>query len=129
MPFEFKSEPESSVLEIKVSGKLHADDYQDFIPRLEQSVQGNGKRSILFDMDDFHGWDVAALWQGVKFDVRHFASFERIAMVGDKKWERWMTELYRPFTSAEVRFFDRSEIDTARRWAEGRKGSLDPQPS
>jgi hypothetical protein len=41
---------------------------------------------------------------------------ERIAVVGDKKWESWMATLCKPFTMAKVRYFEASEIDAAWAW-------------
>jgi hypothetical protein len=41
---------------------------------------------------------------------------ERIALVGEKKWEEWMAKVCKPFTMAKVRYFDASEIDAAWAW-------------
>jgi hypothetical protein len=37
-------------------------------------------------------------------------------MVGDRKWEKWMARFCRPFTKAQVKYFDRSEVDAAWKW-------------
>jgi hypothetical protein len=60
-------------------------------------------------MHDFHGWDAGALWEDAKFDLKHFADIERLAFVGEKKWEKGMAQFCRPFTKATIRYFDRSE--------------------
>ena len=39
-------------------------------------------------MTGLHGWDAGALWEDIKFDIKHFADIERLAMVGEKKWHR-----------------------------------------
>jgi hypothetical protein len=67
-------------------------------------------------MTDFHGWEAAALWDDIKFDVQHFADIERLAMVGDRQWERGMAAFCRPFTTAAIRYFDAAHVDEARRW-------------
>ena len=41
---------------------------------------------VLFE--DFHGWDLHAAWDEFKFGLKHDADFERIAMVGDRKWQK-----------------------------------------
>jgi len=99
-----------------VSGTLVHDDYADFVPRVEKRIKELGKVRVLFEMTDFHGWDVSALWDEVKFDVKHFADVERFAVVGDKKWEKTLTSLSHPFTAAQVRYFDRPQIGAARLW-------------
>jgi hypothetical protein len=40
---------------------------------------------VLFDMSASHGWEAGALWEDIKFDIKHFADIDRLAMVGDKK--------------------------------------------
>ena len=42
-------------------------------------------------MKDFHGWDAGALWEDIKFDLKHFSDIERVAMVGEKKWQKGMS--------------------------------------
>lgn len=37
-------------------------------------------------------------------------------MVGRKDWMGWMTQLMKPFTSAEIRFFELGKQAEARKW-------------
>lgn len=104
------------VLEVAVSGKLTHDDYQHFIPAFERLVTRHGKIRVLFEMTDFHGWEAAALWDDMKFDLKHFSDIDRLAMVGDKQWEKGMSVFCRPFTTATIRYFDRAAIEEARAW-------------
>ena len=104
------------VLEVQLTGKLAKDDYEHFIPAVERLVQAHGKIRMLVEMHDFHGWTAGALWQDIKFDAKHFADIERLAIVGEKKWQHGMAAFCKPFTSAEVRYFDRAAIDQARDW-------------
>ena len=67
-------------------------------------------------MRDFHGWTAGALWEDIKFDVRHFRDIERLALVGEKKWEKGMAVFCKPFTTAKVRYFERAKADEARAW-------------
>jgi hypothetical protein len=107
------------VLEVQVSGKLAADDYQRFVPEFERLVQQHGKISVLFVMNDFHGWEAGALWQDIKFDLKHFSDIERLAMVGDKQWEKGMAMFCKPFTKAQIRYFDHAQVAAARAWVAG----------
>ncbi len=107
---------QGNYLEIQVSGKLDKEAYEMFLPSVERQIEECGKIRILFAMHDFHGWDPGAMWQDIKFDVKHFNDIERLAIVGDKKWERGMAVFCKPFTTAKIRYFDVSEIDQARQW-------------
>ena len=116
MPIKFEDESEGKVLAIQVSGKLAKADYVYFIPEFERLVQLNGKVRVLFDLAGFHGWEAGALWEDIKFDIKHFADIERLAMVGDKKWEHGMAMFCKPFTKAKIQYFDRADAAKARKW-------------
>ncbi|MBL6445620.1 STAS/SEC14 domain-containing protein [Fulvivirga sp. 29W222] len=45
-----------------------------------------------------------------------FNDFERVAIVGDKQWLEWGAKFAKPFTSAEVKYFDMSEKVEAMQW-------------
>jgi hypothetical protein len=100
----------------KLNGTLHDEDYQRFLPQVESILTSQGKVRLFVQFEDFHGWDLHAAWDDMKFGMRHYADFERIAMVGDRQWEKWMAALSKPFTGAKVRYFDRSQIEDAWCW-------------
>jgi hypothetical protein len=107
------------VLHVQASGKFSKDDYQHFVPEVERLISKQGKIRILFEMRDFHGWNAGALWEDIKFDLKHFSDIERLAMVGDKKWEEWMATFCKPFTTATIRYFDSTRTKDAEIWIEG----------
>lgn len=116
MPVSIQLETANNILNVHVSGTLTKADYEKFSPQLEQFVEQHGKLRILLQTDDFHGWDGGALWEDIKFSVRHFNDIERLAVVGEKKWEKGMTIFCKPFTSATVRYFEQPQLDEARAW-------------
>src|ERR1041384_4679067 len=118
MALTIQEEPSGNLITVTVSGKLVKEDYARFVPQIEALIQRVGKLRILLVMKDFHGWDLGAVWEDIKFDVRHFSDIEKLAMVGDAKWERWMAGFCKPFTTAEIRYFDESQQDAAREWLE-----------
>ena len=110
------SENDGKLLLVHLTGALHKDDYRDFVPIVEQAVRRNGKIRVLVEMHDFRGWNPGALWEDVKFDFKHFNDIERLAMVGEKKWEQWMVTFCKPFTTATIRYFPMEQADDARVW-------------
>jgi hypothetical protein len=104
------------VLELQLGGKVTREDYDQFVPVVERLVQEHGPIRILVQMHDFHGWTAGALWQDIKFDVKHFKDIERVATVGEKKWQHGMAIFCKPFTTATIRYFDHAAIDQARAW-------------
>jgi hypothetical protein len=106
------------VVAFKLSGKLHDEDYKHFVPAVDAAVAHEGKVRLLAQFADFHGWDLRAAWDDFKFGLRHYSDFERIAMIGDQKWEAWMATFCKPFTKAKVRYFDSSDAGTAWKWVQ-----------
>lgn len=104
------------VLEITLSGKLSKEDYAHFVPEVEKKIKESGKLRLLCHMHDFHGWHLSALWEDIKFDLKHFRDIERLALVGDRKWEEGMAAFCKPFTTAKVQYFDETKLEDARRW-------------
>jgi len=115
MPISIQ-ELSDEVVEVKLSGKIHSSDYDEFVPGIEAIIERVGQLRLLMIMEDFHGWDLGAVWQDTKFDMKHHADFAKLAMVGEKKWEELMAKVCRPFTGATIRYFDKSEEAAARDW-------------
>ena len=59
------------------------------------------------------GWNAGALWEDTKFAIKHFSDIERIAMVGETKWQHSMATFCKPFTKATSRYFDHAEAAEA----------------
>lgn len=104
------------LLEVQLTGKLAKEDYVQFVPVAERLVKEHGKIRVLVEMHDFHGFTAGAMWEDIRFDARHFSDIERLAMVGEAKWQHVMAMFCKPFTAAEIRYFDRAAIDQARTW-------------
>ena len=119
MPIEYMEQAGSNVLHVKVTGTLQESDYEQFVPVVEGIIKTHGKVRVLVEMTDFEGWDFKGLWEDIKFDAKHFNDIERVAMVGEEKWQKWMTSFCKPFTTAEVRFFPPDQLEEAKAWVEG----------
>ena len=102
------------VLGFTMSGKLHDADYQTFVPVVEEAIEQHGKVRMLAHFHEFQGWDMHALWDDIKFSTKHCNDIERIAMVGETKWQEWMAKVCKPFTMAKVEYFN--NLDDAWVW-------------
>jgi SpoIIAA-like len=118
MSLHFIENSGGNILEMEASGKLVASDLQSLESMFQRLVKQNGKIRVLFRMRDFHGWEPVALWDELKFDLKHFGDIKRLAIVGDKQWEKFLGVFGRPFTAAEIRYFDESALPAARVWLE-----------
>lgn len=104
------------VLHVKVTGKLTKEAYEIFVPAIDEQIEQQGKVRILFEMEDFHGWTAGALWEDTKFGLHHWKDIERLALVGEKRWQKGMAAFCKPFTTAKVEYFEHDKLDEARAW-------------
>lgn len=112
--------PFRQILGFRISGKLHDADYDQLIPVIKAAIKEQGTIRLLVVMEDFHGWDLHAIWDDTKCAAMHFADFDYIALVGDKPWEHWLAGLCKISSMAKVKYFHKTELDEAWHWvAEG----------
>lgn len=109
-------ETKGNLICTKATEKLTRRDYEKLLPLLINALRQYDKIRWYFEMENFKGWELKAFWKDVKFDLQHANAFEKITMVGEKKWQEWMTDLMKPFTKAEIKFFELSERDRAFNW-------------
>ena len=116
MPIQLTENHGGKLITVHVSGKLVKEDYEHFVPEFERLVKQHGKLRVLFDMTGFHGWTLGALWADTKFAMHHFHDIDRLAVVGEKKWQEGMATFCKPFTKATVRYFDHAAAAEAGNW-------------
>ncbi len=104
------------IVTLTFTGKLEKEDYELFVPQIEGLMGKKKAIRILVELKDFHGWTVGALWEDTKFGTRHFNDIDRLAIVGDRRWEKTLAAFVKPFTTAKVRYFDILEKAEAMAW-------------
>jgi hypothetical protein len=52
----------------------------------------------------------------MKFDFKHWKDIERLAIVGESKWEEGMSVFCKPFTAAKIQYFDIAKLAEAKAW-------------
>lgn len=118
MSIEIQEKAGSNLLEIHTNGRLTHRDYLRLVLRTKRLIEDHGKIRVLLQTSGFDAWSVEAMWDDIRFELDHFSEIERVALVGENTWEKWMAGFYRPFTGAESRFFAGSQIEEARQWLE-----------
>ncbi len=118
MPVDLREEAGGKILTVRLSGKLTKPDYERLGPEVDRLIKQHKKIRILCELHDFHGWEAGALWEDLKFDFKHFADIERLALVGESRWEQGMAMFCKPFTTAKIRYFDSAKLAEARDWIE-----------
>ena len=98
------------------SGKLGREDYAHFIAEVARAIKAHGKVGLLVRMHGFHGWTMRAVWEDLKLVLRDFSHIERLALIGDNRWEAEMALYCKPLTTSKERYFDESKAAEAAAW-------------
>ena len=114
--FEKLSESSSNVIGYKASGKLTAADYEKLVPEVEALVRQEGNIRILIDMEEFEGEEVKAWASDLKFGHEFRKNIDKMAFVGDKRWEKFMAPLAKLFYAHEAKHFHTADMDSAWAW-------------
>ena len=78
-------------------------------------VQKEGNVRILFNLTGFKAEKIDAFVADLKFGHKFHEKIQKMAIVGDKIWEKWITHLARPFYAKEAKYFQ--SVDTAKAWS------------
>lgn len=113
---EIMNESGGKLLATKIGGKITEKDYQRVTHLVENKIDQYGKINWYFEMEDFKNVSAEAIWEDIKMDIKHRNDYEKIAMVGDQEWEKWLAEMMKPFTSAEVQFYPSNKKAHALDW-------------
>lgn len=107
----------SDILELKVVEKMTGADLEHLEPVVKKHIKESDHPRLLILMEDFRGWeDAAAFWKDLKMDTEYITDFDRIALLGDADWEKWLTKLFEPVSPTEIKFFEPHQIEHARKW-------------
>jgi hypothetical protein len=105
------------LLVAKIAGKLSKPEIDAAQKAAVDVIGREGRVRILILAENFQGWEEKGNWGDLSFMVKYDNQIERIAVVGEKKWE----DLTIAFTgkgmrSAQVEYFLPAQLATARTW-------------
>lgn len=98
-------------------------DYEKIHPFIHNIINKGKKVRWYFEMDDNSDSNSTGFWEDGMIEINygnmkftHSNDIEIIAIVGDKKWEKCMLSIMKPFTKATLRYFELSEKENAKEW-------------
>lgn len=108
----------AGVLGFSAHGQVTADDYESIlIPDIEAAFAINAKLRLVFHLgEDFTGFDAGAMWDDMKFGLRHITGWERIGIVTDVGWIRTMGKMFGFAVPCPFRLFHNAELQQAKDW-------------
>lgn len=115
---EKMNESTGNALGFRAVGKIVKEDYAILVAEAEQVVAEAGSLRLLLDLEALAGEEVKAWGADLKFGHDFRKKIEKLAIVGDKKWQKWLTAVADPFYAREAHFFHTADRDAAWAWVE-----------
>lgn len=95
---------------------ITAADYLKLEPEVRDLVEKEGNIRMQIDPTEFQ-WEKLEAWlPDLEFGYEFHGKIHKMAIVGDKTWEKWISHLAKPFNARNVKFFHSSDIDKAWTW-------------
>lgn len=114
-----------NVLGFSARGRVTAADYETVvIPAVEAMFARREKVRLLYHLGgEFSGFEAAAMWDDAKLGLKHYAGWERVAVVTDVEWIRVAMRAFGLAMPGHVRVFGDRELDAAKRWVSEQRGA------
>jgi hypothetical protein len=112
-----------NIIATKADDLLGLKDYEKIHPFIHNIINTGNKVRWYFEMDDDSNSGSTGFWEDGVIEINygsmkftHSEDIEVIAIVGDKKWEKCMKSIMKPFTKAKVVYFEMAEKEKAKAW-------------
>ena len=108
----------SGIITVRVSGALKQTDWAVALRSVADLIRKHGTKVRIFViMQDFHGIFRGGDWGDVSFQAEQDDLIERMAIVGDKKWENFAVMFAgKGLRRFPVEYFQPSEMTKALDW-------------
>ena len=114
--------PAENLLSVYAEGTISQADYEQFKPALEAKTAHYPQVNLLVEIGHLDFVTLAALWEEIKVDVKHWTDFGRLAIVSDdSKLLTGIAALAGTLTPAEVQHFGPEQRAEAEQWAKAGK--------
>ena len=107
---------QKNLIAAKISGRLTTQDVKKIHPLIHSVLDNGSKVNFYFEIEEFDGYTLKGFWEDLKIDSQHTADYGKMAFVGSKKWQEWAAKATDFFTGSEVKFFEMSQRNDARKW-------------
>ena len=106
----------SNLISATINGKISKEDIEKIHPLIHNIVENGDKVDFFFELVDFEGYDFKGIWADLKVDAAHISDYGKMAIVGEKEWQHWAARATDVFTNSEVKYFNITKKEEARRW-------------
>lgn len=114
--YERLNKSRSNALAYRISRPLTRQEVSQLADEIEGTIHASGKIRVLLDLQSFPYAEMSALWEDLKFDVKHGRDLERLALVGGNTLENVAARFFSALSGTRCRCFAEGEVDQAWDW-------------
>lgn len=103
-------------IEIALSDELTLNEFKEVIHQLESLCTSQPNINVLFDAREVKSYDFKILLEEYDFYKEYKSYLKNVAVVSDRKFERFILEKFNNYTDTEFRAFAPEQIEEARNW-------------
>ena len=111
-----KVQPEQDLVSLKVEARLIEEDYDQVLPEIERLIDSCGALRFIVDVTALQAVEPKALLRDILFDLKHREAYRRVAMIGDRTWQQWVTTLSQPLVGGDMKYFRPEQREEAENW-------------
>jgi L-rhamnose mutarotase len=114
---------QKNIIATKANDLLGINDYEKIHPLIHNIINAGNKVRWYFEMDDCSISNSTCFWEdGIiemnygSMNFTHSEDIEKIAIVGNRKWEKCMHSIMKPFAKASIMYFELPDKEKALEW-------------
>ena len=108
---------EGDVITVRLLGKLEPSAYDGVNEEIDNVMSHAEHVRLVLDLREFDGWSgLSALGDHLSLVREHYRVPERIAIVGNKAWQKMAGKIMAKFVNAQIKYFESDDYDGAVAW-------------
>ena len=116
MTVTYTEDDRTKIAELSVNGKVTKNDFNAVAGKLEAFMKKHGKVKILEDIQNYEGFELSTMWEGIKFDAKNLKHVSHCAVVSDISIIKPLAKATSLLTPLEIKTFPKGQVKQARQW-------------
>ena len=111
-----------ATLAFEVVGKVTLEEEKAWLDKFEEHIKQHNEISVLIILGENASWGTKSGYEDIKWLMKHFKTFKRIAFVTDSTVWKWLIAIESPFAKlvgVSEKHFEPTEAKEAWEWVKG----------
>lgn len=106
-----------NILALKIIGEISDKEYDEICAMLENRIAQGSQMRLFLVVEPYLSFNSAeSLYEDLRFVKTYSESIDRVAVLGDRAWEKTWLALFALFSKVQMEHFEKSEVEAATQW-------------